>query len=81
MWPYLKFASDAALEAWQDCVPNALSLEFFIFNTLQQLLETDLMNEVMPFVDKPGCLITPHRLLDILVGIIHATEYRLDADA
>lgn len=80
VWSYLKYAREAALDTWQDCVPNALSLEYFIFNTLQQLLDQDVMIEVMPASSKPGCLITPHRLMDILVSVLHAQEYRLDAD-
>jgi len=80
VWPYLKYAREAALEYWHDCIPNALSLEFFMFNTLQPMLEQEVLIEVMPHEGKPGCLITPHRLLDILVGVMHSREYRLDAD-
>lgn len=80
VWAYLKYAREAALDYWQDCVPNAMSLEYFVFQTLQQLIEQDVLVEVMPNAEKSGCVITPHRLMDILVGIMHTREYRLDAD-
>lgn len=79
-WPYRHFARTAALEQWQDGAPQGMSLEHFIHPTLQQLIDADLLVEIMPTADRPGCLITPHRLLDILVSMQHAREYRLDAD-
>lgn len=79
-WPYKQYASDAALEQWHDCTPHGMSLEHFLFPALPQLIAEDVQVEIMPTADRPGCRITPHRLLDILVGMQHAREYRLDAD-
>ncbi len=78
IWPYKRFALEAALEHWHDGTPGAISLEHFVFKTLQQLIEAEVMVEIMPRGTELGCLITPHRLLDILTGILDAGECRLD---
>lgn len=79
-WPYKQYAREAALEQWHDCTPHGMSLEHLLFPVLPQLIETDVLLDIMPAAGRPGCRITPHRLLDILVGMQHAREYRLDAD-
>ena len=78
LWPYKKYASEAALDIWQDCVPHALSLEYFLDHTVPWLIEQDVMLNLIPRGENLGCLISPHRLRDILVGMQDAGEYRLD---
>lgn len=78
LWPYEKFAQDAATGPWQDKQPQAESMEDFIYHTLEMLIEEDVMVEIMPNPQQPGGLISPHQLLSILTGMIDAGEYRLD---
>ena len=80
LWPYRSVAVDAALDHWHDCVVQSVSLEYFVELTLPRLIQEELMVEIMPRGNAAGCLITPHRLLDILTSIMSAAEYRLDAD-
>jgi len=78
LWPYEKFAKDAAVDLWADTQPQAESLEDFMYHTLEMLIEDDVMVEIMPMPTKTGCLVSPHRLLSILTGMIDAGEYRMD---
>ena len=79
LWPYRRFAADAALDFLHDGSPASVALEHFIDNTLRPLMDSDTLLEIMPRdADTLGCVITPHRLLDILIGLFDASEYRLD---
>lgn len=77
VWPYRRFASEAALEHWQDCVPASVSLEHFLDHLLGQLPAETLV-EIMPRGEAVGCLVAPGRLRAILEGMMDAGEYRLD---
>jgi hypothetical protein len=77
-WPYKIFATEGAIEYWHDCVPTACSLEFFLEQTLQNLINRAISIDIMPRGDKPGCIIAPQKLRSILNGMIDAGEYRLD---
>lgn len=78
VWPYKGFASDAALEHWQSFSPTSISLDFFLYQRLQELMNQPVMVEIMPRDTGAGCLIAPGRLLSILQGMIDAGEYRLE---
>ena len=78
LWPYRKYASEAALDIWMDCTPHAISLEYFLDQLVPWLIEQNVTINLMPKGDGEGCLITPHRLQDILRGMQDAGEYRLD---
>jgi hypothetical protein len=79
LWPYRRFAADAALDFLHDGSPASVALEHFIDQTLRPLIDGNTMLEIMPRDSaKLGCVISPHRLLDILIGLIDASEYRLD---
>lgn len=79
VWPYRRFASDAALDYWQDCVPTSVSLEYFLEHTLQMLAQPDLTIEIMPRGEAAGCLIPASQLTAIVQGMMDAGEYRLDS--
>lgn len=78
VWPYQQFAADAASEAWSGHNPTAESLEDFVYQTLNLLIEEDAMLEVMSSPERQGCLVSPHRLQDIFTGMFDAGEYTLD---
>lgn len=77
VWPYQVFARDAAI-LWPGYEPCAQALEDFAFTTLIALIDADIGVDVMPRATAAGCLITPHRLLDIFEGMFDSGEYRLD---
>lgn len=78
VWPYRRFATEAALDLWQDCVPFSVSLEHFLYSLLDERIERGALIEIMPRGEAAGCLITAGRLRSILEGMIDAGEYRLD---
>ncbi|WP_317933198.1 DUF2750 domain-containing protein [Halioxenophilus sp. WMMB6] len=78
VWPYEKYAKDAAVGEWEGSQPQAESLEDFMYHTLEMLIEDDVLVEIMAKPNKPGCLVSPHRLLSIFTGMIDAGEYRMD---
>lgn len=78
VWPYQRFASEAASDQWPACIPSAIALDHFLYRTLDELIERDVTVEIMPRGNDTGCLIAPQRLLSILEGMIDVGEYRLD---
>ncbi|MFT3931155.1 MAG: DUF2750 domain-containing protein [Spongiibacteraceae bacterium] len=79
LFPYRRFARDAALDFLNDGSPISVALEHFIDHSLHELIETDTMLEILPRdTAKLGCVISPHRLFDILIGLFDSAEYRLD---
>ncbi|GAB1257741.1 hypothetical protein NBRC116494_22430 [Aurantivibrio plasticivorans] len=84
IWPYEKFAQDFsdahnAEKANTQLGITAESLEDFLYNTLSELIDCDITLSIMPDAQSPGCLISPHRLYEILEGMIDAGEYKLDS--
>ena len=78
LWPYRKMAMDAALDIWDDCRPEATSLEFFMEELIPQFIAAGIQLDVMPREERAGCLITAEKLNSILEGIQDAGEYRMD---
>jgi hypothetical protein len=79
VWPYRHFA-DEAVAGWAvPLLPVAQSLEFFINDTLQWLIDDDIGVAIMPCAQAPGCQMSPHRLLSIIEGMRDAGDYHLDA--
>lgn len=74
LWPYQQFA----LALGEQHSPAAESLEDFVYQTLGQLMDEDVVLSVMCSADGKGCLVSPHRLYDIFTGMFNAGEYTLD---
>lgn len=78
IWPYEYFAKEAAEDRWPDTSTCAESLEFFLYESLQELADKDIMLEIMHRPDQGGCLVSPQRLSSILLGMMDAGEYVLE---
>ena len=78
LWPYKRYADEAAVDQWENFVPVAVSLEYFMEQTLNELVMNDVLIEIMPRKSATGCLISPHRLYSILEGMMESSEYTLD---
>jgi hypothetical protein len=78
IWPYRRYAMEAALDVWEDCRPDSISLEYFLYTELNRLMALDIFLDIMPRGDQPGCLISPQRLFSIFEGMYDAGEYRLE---
>lgn len=79
VWPYRHFAATAFSDLGQDNQPTAESLEDFVYHTLAALIEEDTMLEIMSSSQRQGCMVSPHRLLEIFQGMFDAGEYTLDS--
>ncbi len=78
LWPYKRYADEAAVAQWEDFVPAAVSLEYFMEQTIQKLAMDDILIEIMPRETAPGCLISAQRLFSILDGMMESSQYTLD---
>lgn len=78
VWPFKRFASEAAVGDWQNFRPTTDSLEFFLDSTLYKQAANGVTIEIMPRTTAAGCLIHPKRLLTILENTMHSAEYTLD---
>lgn len=75
LWPYQQFAAELA----GSYTPVAESLEDFVYQTLGQLMDEDVVLTVMSSAASPGCVVSPHRLYEIFTGMYNAGEYTLDS--
>ncbi len=76
LWPYEQLISPNLLS--DSIKKDATSLEVFMVDILELAIEEDWNLNIMPGVSQKECLVTPHRLLDILEGIQDAAQYTLD---
>ena len=79
LWPYRQFADEALAALGKPAEAVAQSLEFFLEDTLLWLIDDDIGIEIMPRLQSPGCLITPHRVLSVIEGMIDAGDYHMDS--
>ncbi|MGZ4958899.1 MAG: DUF2750 domain-containing protein [Methylomonas sp.] len=78
VWPFKRFAAEAAVADWQSLTPVADSLDYFIDQTLNKRAKQGVMVEIMPRLAGMGCLISPQRLMAILENTRHSAEYTLE---
>ncbi|MBM96360.1 MAG: hypothetical protein CMI09_11035 [Oceanospirillaceae bacterium] len=78
LWPYKRYASDAALDIWQSGRPDAVALEYFLEDIIPELIADNILFDVMPRNGETGFLISPQKLASIFEGMMDAGEYRLD---
>lgn len=78
VWPYQQLAAMDAADS-EGASPTAESLEDFVYQTLGQLMEEDIVLAVMGSTSQRGCLVSPHRLYEIFTGMFNAGEYTLDS--
>ena len=78
LWPYKRYAEEAAVGEWQNFKPAADSLEFFVYQTLKKRAMQDVMLEIMPRKSGIGCLVSCQRLFSILEGMMDAGTYTMD---
>ena len=78
VWPYQVFAKYCAMGDWQGYSPSAISLEHFIYNTLQLMKEQDLYVEIMPTAVKAGKVVSAEELFNLFEGMMDSGEYFLE---
>lgn len=74
VWPYKRYAEDAATGDWAQSIPIAESVETFTYQILNSSARANRMIEIMPRVSDVGCLISPQRLFNMLENMMEARE-------
>ncbi|MDD4913889.1 MAG: DUF2750 domain-containing protein [Methylococcales bacterium] len=78
VWPFKRFAEDAAVGEWQNLSPLPESLEFFIYQILNRLATRNVTIEIMPRASGAGCLISPKRLFSYLEDMQESSQCSMD---
>jgi len=78
VWPFRQLVAAGAGDDGEAHAPNAISLEHFVYRTLQVLIDQGVKLEVMPREAAAGCVVDPQQLLQLFEGVIDAGEYRLE---
>jgi hypothetical protein len=78
VWPYRRYAEEAAAREWQNHTSIADSLEHFIYETLNRLAVQDICIEIMPRPSAAGCLISAQRLFSYLEAMKESRDFVLD---
>jgi len=78
VWPYRRYADDAAVGEWENLIAIAETLDFFIYQILNKLAAQGVLVEIMPRKTTAGCLISPQRLFNFLEGMRESREFVLD---
>lgn len=78
VWPYKRYADEAAVGDWQSFKPVADTVEFFLYQTLNKLALQNVLVEIMPRTTGPGSLVSPQRLFNFLEEMKNSREFVLD---
>lgn len=78
VWPFKRYAADAAVGDWQGFTPVPESVEFFVYQLLNKLAARGVTIEIMPRESGAGCLISPKRLFSLLDDMRDSGEYTVD---
>jgi len=78
VWPYKKYSLACAMGNWANQIPDAVSLEHFIFKILKRLMNEEIMVEIMPNEHRSGQLIDPSELFVLFESVIESGEYYLE---
>jgi Protein of unknown function (DUF2750). len=75
VWPYKRYADDAANHDWTNAKPIAESIETFTYRILNNAHKTGQVIEIMPRAGTAvGCLIKPQQLFAMLDNMMEARE-------
>lgn len=75
VWPYQRYADEAATGGWAGLPAAADSVEFFAYQTLTRLARQEVTIEIMPRPGGLGCLIAPQRLFSMLENMMEARDF------
>ena len=78
IWPYKAFALPDINDDWKNAQPAALSLEHFIFNTSQLLIDNNIMVNVASTLHQPGLLVEAKEFFTTLENLLESGEYFME---
>jgi hypothetical protein len=78
VWPYRQLAMEHIAGGSESPVPQATSLEYFVYGVLDMCQQDDIWLEVFPHGQKTGKLMRAAVLLEILNGMLETNEYFIE---
>jgi len=78
IWPYKSIASISKRSAWETTEPQAISLEYFVYQTSQLLIDNQIGVEVAPTLDQPGRIVEPKEFFNTLENLMESGEYFME---
>lgn len=75
VWPYQRYAEDAAVGEWRELRAAADSVDYFTYQTLEKAARQAIAIEIMPRHAGAGCLISAQRLFGMLENMMEARDY------
>lgn len=78
IWNYDVLAEACAQGKWSGYRPDAISLEHFVYHTLPQLDQQEILVEILPSPQKTGLLIEAGALFEIFERKLDTVEYFIE---
>lgn len=75
IWPYRQFAQEYGVGESEELVPQATSLENFVYSVLNMCDDGDIKLEVFPMDGMQGLIVSPNELYELLNGMLETGEY------
>ena len=78
VWPYRQLALEYGPGETETAFPQAISLEYFVYDVLDMCKADNISLEVFPRTDDRGSLMSSSDLYEILNGMLEANEYFIE---
>lgn len=78
VWPYHLLAQENRPGEDETSLPQATSLEYFVYGVLDMCQVEDICLEVFPKTDESGHLISSTDLYELLTGLMESGEYLME---
>lgn len=78
IWPYKAMANLCINEDRINAEAQAISLEHFVYNVSQQLIENSIAVEVFPTIESPGHIMEAKAFFKVLENIMESGEYFME---
>lgn len=79
VWPYRLLALEYGPEETDTAFPQAISLEYFVYDVLNMCKANNIWLEVFPKADDRGSLMRSSDLYEILNGMLETNEYFIES--
>jgi hypothetical protein len=78
IWPYRQLAMEHVPEGSESPIPQATSLEYFVYGVLDMCQQDDIWLEVFPGREKAGMQMRAADLFEIMNGMLETNEYFIE---
>jgi len=78
VWPYKQLCSDYIISQSESYMPGAVSIEHFVDNLLQIMMEQDIDIDIFPTKEANGIRIKAAELYEILNNMLESGEYYME---